>query len=176
MDFLISSFFEENRKSMMVQAGPQLEYFKTIKQVVEQKFAEDISDNMKSEYTKPAHSDLMDFINKNISDLEIDVLGKERYTYIIKINQDNLDGHTQENDIIFETLEQVHEFIAELVMSDASKELYSFDKTPYTVPTPAIIDEILTKNKFGNFTNILLCGDKNSKWINFDAISVRMNY
>lgn len=164
---------EARKQKMMRSAVTYLNYYNTIKQQTEDMWNDSPEwDDLNTDAMKPAHDELMEFLNTKIHELKIDAEGGKRFMYTVKVSDDDV-CYSQ---FQFKTSEEVYNLINTRVMDESSLFDYGYDEAPYTVPTAAEIDALLDSKQSGEFNKIFSCGEKSDMHISFDVIRNQINY
>jgi hypothetical protein len=127
---------EANRAKMMLDAKPQLEYMKMMKEIVEK--IPSSSDKAKSE--------TVSFFDSKIQDLEVDEAGLPRYLYTLTYVSDmgcrynGVEPRMDKRD--FKTTKEIIHFIEVLILSDETHIV----KDTYKIPSPSDVDALLGEN------------------------------
>jgi hypothetical protein len=127
---------EANRAKMMLDAKPQLEYMKMMKEIVEK--IPSSSDKAKSE--------TVSFFDSKIQDLEVDEAGLPRYLYTLTYVSDmgcrynGVEPRMDKRD--FKTTKEIIHFIETLILSDETHIV----KDTYKIPSPSDVDALLGEN------------------------------
>lgn len=160
----------------MIAAVPKLKYYQTVRQSTEDMWNDsDAFEEVNTEAMESSHNELMEFLNTKIHELKMDVEGKKRFIYTVKIEEDNGDEFIH-NKMDFKTSEEVYKFISEKTMNEDAKIEYGYEETPYTVPSAAEIDTLLDNNKYGGFTEIFSCGEELTYSARFTVQRKQVNY
>ena len=111
----------------------QLAYFKYIRDMLENEGT--------GEGTRKSYDEMMKFFDGRIEELEMDAVGKTRYSYVLEVL--TADSTSVK---VLKTSQQVYDFIVEYTQQDWVQERYLTDEgEEYHVPDAEEIDEMVSK-------------------------------
>jgi hypothetical protein len=164
---------EANRAKMMLDAKPQLDYMKMMKEIVGK--IPSTSDKAKSE--------TVSFFDSKIQELEVDEAGLPRYLYTLTYVSDmgcrynGVEPRLDKRD--FKTTKEIIHFIEMLILSDDTHIV----KDTYKIPSASDIDALLGETcpiKFIMFDINVYDEDEDDEGYDdipiFEVLRVRVNY
>jgi len=171
MMFRKAYLVEANRAKMMLDAKPQLEYMKMMKEIVGK--IPSTSDKAKSE--------TISFFDSKIQELEIDEAGLPRYLYTLTYVSDmgcrynGIEPRMDKRD--FKTTKEIIHFIETLILSDDTH----IEKDTYKIPSASDIDTLLGENSSNKFIMFdINVNDEEDEGYDdipiFEVLRVRVNY